>query len=75
MNNKALVILSVVLGIVFFAVGYVYVSHPAGQLPGFFPGFQAGATGVHIKHGLATFVVGIACFIFAWFKSAPNKAI
>jgi len=75
MQNKGLVSLGVVLGIVFFVVGYIYATHTAGQLPTFFPGYLAGATNVHTKHSIAAFIVGIACFIFAWFKSGPKKAI
>lgn len=72
MNNKGLVFLAVVLGIVFFVIGIVYVTHTAGRLPGFFPGHEAGSTTIHIKHGIAAFVVGIACLIYAWFKSGPK---
>ncbi len=71
-NQKGLVVLGVVLGIVFFIVGYVYATHSAGTLPSFFPGYLAGAKNVHTKHSIAAFIVGIACFVFAWFKSGPK---
>ena len=73
MNNKGLMILAVVLGIVFFVIGFVYATHSAGQLPTFFPGFQAGDSHIHTKHSIASFIVGIACFIYAWFQSGPKK--
>lgn len=73
MNNKLLVWLGVILGVVFFILGYVYASHTAGALPSYFPGYLAGSSTVHVKHSIATFVAGIACFIFAWFQSGPKK--
>jgi hypothetical protein len=74
MNNKLLVPVSIVLGLVFFVIGYVYATHTAGALPGFFPGFEAGATNVHIKHSIAAFLLGVVCFVFAWFKSGPKPS-
>jgi hypothetical protein len=26
-----------------------------------------------VKHGIASFLVGLACFAFAWFNSGPKK--
>ncbi len=74
MNNKGWAVLGVLAGIVFFVVGYIYATHSAGTLPTMFPGYLSGSTHVHTKHSIAAFVVGIACFIFAWFKSG-SKAI
>jgi len=48
-----------VLGIVLLVVAAVYVLVPADQLPGFFPGHEAGATRVHLKHGVVSGVAGI----------------
>jgi hypothetical protein len=28
---------------------------------------------VHIKHGIASFLLGIACFVFAWFRTGPRR--
>jgi hypothetical protein len=40
---------------------------PADQLPGFFPGHEAGVTHVHAKHGIAAAVVGVVLLIAgAW---------
>ena len=41
-----------VLGVVLLIVAAVYFLVPADQLPGFFPGHEAGVTQVHIKHGI-----------------------
>jgi hypothetical protein len=48
-----------VLGIVLLVVVAVYVLVPADQLPGFFPGHEAGVTRVHLKHGIVSGVAGI----------------
>ena len=72
MNNKTLSILSVVLGIVFVAIAIVYWTTPAGSLPTFMPGYIAGATGLHTKHAIASILLAIILFIFAWFKSAKK---
>ena len=72
-SRRALAILAVVLGIVLIVIGIVYFAEPAKSLPGFFPGQQAGSTHHHVKHGIAAFLVGLACLAFAWFNTGPKK--
>jgi hypothetical protein len=48
-----------VLGVVLLIVAAVYFLVPADQLPGFFPGHEAGVTRVHLKHGIVSGVIGI----------------
>jgi hypothetical protein len=48
-----------VLGVVLLIIAGMYVVVPADQLPGFFPGHEDGVTRVHMKHGIASGVVGI----------------
>lgn len=76
MNNKATVLVASILGVVFLLVAVLYFTQTAGSLPGFFPGHETGAAAMthkHAKHGIAALVVGIACFVFAWFASG-NKS-
>ncbi len=47
------------LGVVLLIIAAVYVLVPADQLPGFFPGHEAGVTRVHIKHGVVSGVLGL----------------
>jgi len=47
------------LGVMLLVVAAVYFLVPADQLPGFMPGHEAGATRVHMKHGVASGVVGL----------------
>jgi hypothetical protein len=48
-----------VLGVVLLVVAAVYFLMPADQLPGFFPGHEAGVTRMHTKHGIFAGVAGI----------------
>lgn len=72
-NDRLLVALAVAAGIVLIAIAIVYWVEPAKSLPGFFPGHQAGSGHHHIKHGVAAFLVGLACLAFAWFRSGPKR--
>jgi len=73
-NDRLLVAGAVVLGIILIAVAIVYWAEPAKSLPGFFPGHQAGSGHHHTKHGIAAFLLGLACLAFAWFRSGPKRA-
>jgi UDP-N-acetylmuramyl pentapeptide phosphotransferase/UDP-N-acetylglucosamine-1-phosphate transferase len=72
-HRKLLVVLAVVLGIALIVVAVVYWAEPAGSLPSFFPGHEAGSSHHHVKHGIAAFLVGLACLAFAWFNTGPKK--
>jgi hypothetical protein len=47
------------LGVVLLVIAAVYFLMPADQLPGFFPGHEAGVTRMHYKHGIVSGVVGV----------------
>jgi hypothetical protein len=72
-NDRLLVVLAVVAGIALIVVAFVYWAEPAKSLPGFFPGHQGGSNHHHVKHGIAAFLVGLACLAFAWFRSGPKR--
>ncbi|HUD05790.1 MAG TPA: hypothetical protein VMR18_02660 [Candidatus Saccharimonadales bacterium] len=63
----------VILGLIFLALAIYYWVTPAGSLPHFMPGYQAGSKHVHLKHGLAALVLAIGCGILAWFQSGKKK--
>jgi hypothetical protein len=73
-NDRLLVALAVLAGIVLIAIAIVYWTEPAKSLPGFFPGHQSGSGHHHTKHGIAAFLVGLACLAFAWFRSGPKHS-
>jgi uncharacterized membrane-anchored protein YitT (DUF2179 family) len=70
-KNPKLIPLAIVVGLILVAIGIVYFVEPAKSLPSFFPGHEAGSTHHHSKHGLLAVVLGIGCFVFAWFQSGP----
>jgi uncharacterized membrane-anchored protein YitT (DUF2179 family) len=72
-NKKLLVALAIVVGLALIVIGVVYWVEPAKSLPSFFPGQQAGSAHHHIKHGIASFLVGVACLVFAWFNTGGNR--
>ena len=71
--NKTLSLGAIVVGILFVLLGIYYWITPAGALPTFLPGYIDGSSVIHIKHGLASVILGLALFAFAWFTGAPKK--
>ena len=65
-----------VLGVAFLALAVYYWVTPAGVLPHFMPGYEAGGTQGHLKHGLAAFILASGCGVLAWFltgsKTTPS---
>jgi hypothetical protein len=72
-NRRLLAALAAVVGVALIAIAVVYWAEPAKSLPSFFPGHQAGSNHHHTKHGIAAFLVGLACFAFAWFNTGPAR--
>jgi hypothetical protein len=72
-NDRLLVVLAVIVGLVLIVVAIVYWAEPAKSLPSFFPGHEAGSGHHHVKHGIAAFLLGLACLVFAWFRSGPRR--
>jgi hypothetical protein len=63
---------AIILGLAFAAIAVIYWVLPAGSLPGFFPGFQAGSSHIHVKHGIAAAALSLVLFSFAWYASRPR---
>src|SRR5271154_1171096 len=72
-NDRLLVAAAVVLGTILIGIAVVYFVEPAKSLPGFFPGHAAGSDHHHVKHGIAALLLGVACYVFAWFRSGPKR--
>jgi hypothetical protein len=52
-----------VLGVLLLVLAAVYALVPADQLPGFLPGHEDGVARVHMKHALASGVVGVVLLV------------
>ncbi len=72
MSKKCLGKGAVVLGIIFVIIAIYYWITPAGSLATFIPGYETGVTTIHIKHGLASFILGLGLFAYAWFKGGKK---
>jgi hypothetical protein len=55
-------LIAYLLGIVCVVVAVMYFVMPAGSLPTFVPGYEAGSTHIHLKHAIAA--VGAAVILF-----------
>jgi hypothetical protein len=71
-KRRNLIVPAVILGVLLLVVAVIYFVNTADSLPSFFPGHEAGSSDHHVKHGIAALVVGLGCFIFAWFQSGPS---
>jgi hypothetical protein len=72
-KRPALIIPAVIAGIVLIAIAVIYWVNTADGLPSFFPGHEAGSAHHHVKHGIAAFILGLGCFIVAWFQTEPKS--
>jgi hypothetical protein len=73
-RRRLLVWLAILVGVALIAIAIVYWVEPAKSLPSFFPGHEAGSNHHHVKHGIASFLVGLACLVFAWFNTGGGRA-
>ena len=73
-GKRALVWIAAVAGFVLIALAVVYWALPAKSLPSWLPGHEAGSGHHHIKHGIAAFLLGLACLVYAWFQTGEKRA-
>jgi ammonia channel protein AmtB len=74
LNSRPVIIIAAIAGIVLVALGIYYFVEPAHSLPSWLPGHEAGSNHHHIKHGIASLLLGVALLVFAWFQSAPERS-
>jgi hypothetical protein len=72
-DRRVLIVVAVLAGTVLIAIAVVYWAEPAKSLPSFFPGHKAGSNHHHTKHGIAAFLLGLACLVFARFQSGSKR--
>jgi hypothetical protein len=73
LNSRPVIIIATVLGIALIVLAFVYFMEPAKSLPSWLPGHESGSGHHHVKHGIASLLVGLALLVFAWFQSAPQR--
>jgi hypothetical protein len=71
--NKPMIWVAALVGIVLLVLAVVYWIEPAGSLPAFLPGYEAGSPHIHFKHGLGALILALALFAFAWFQTGPRR--
>ena len=71
-RRRPLIALAVAVAVLLLVVAVIYWVEPAKSLPSFFPGHESGSGHHHIKHGIAAFLVGLACLAFAWSQTGPR---
>ena len=72
-QRRLLTVLAVVVGLALIALAIVYWVEPAKSLPSWLPGHTAGSGHHHVKHGIASFLVGLACLVYAWFQTGSSR--
>ena len=70
--KKLILTMFIVLTVAFIALGIYYFVTPAGSLPHHLPGYLAGSSHKHLKHGLASVIVCLGFGVLAWFYSAKK---
>ncbi len=65
--------LAVLVGLLLLVAAVLYVTQPAGSLPGFLPGHEAGVITHHTKHGILSLALAIGCFVAARFFWGPGQ--
>ena len=74
LNSRPVIIVATVLGLTLIVLAFVYWIEPAKSLPSWLPGHESGSGHHHVKHGIASLLVGLALLVFAWFQSGPKRA-
>lgn len=60
--------LAFLLGLICVIIAVVYFVMPAGDLPTFLPGYEAGSAHIHVKHGVIAAVAAVVLLLIGWFS-------
>jgi len=67
---------AIIVGVLLIVLAILYFITPANSLPAFLPGHDPASSAHHMKHGIASLLLGLACFAYVWFqggKKSPQK--
>jgi hypothetical protein len=73
-RRRLLIVLAGIVGVALIVLAVVYWVEPAGSLPSWIPGHESGSGHHHVKHGIASFLVGLAVLAYGWFQLGPKRA-
>ncbi len=59
-------LIAYILGIVCVVAAIMYFMMPAGSLPPFMPGYEAGSAHVHMKHAIIAVIAAVVLFLIGW---------
>jgi hypothetical protein len=59
-------IILTLVGILLLILAGFYFVFPAGQLPSFLPGHEAGVARIHFKHGIIAAAAGVVLIAAGW---------
>jgi hypothetical protein len=59
-------LIAYILGIICIVAAIMYFVMPAGSLPTFMPGYEAGSAHMHMKHGIVALVAAVVLFLIGW---------
>jgi len=60
-------LLAYLVAIICIIAAVMYFVMPAGQLPTFMPGYEAGSAHIHTKHAIIALVLGVILGVIGWF--------
>jgi hypothetical protein len=59
-------ILAYILAVICLIAAVMYFAMPAGSLPTFMLGYEAGSTHIHMKHAVVALVAAVVLFLVGW---------
>ncbi len=59
-------LIAYILALVCVVAAVTYFVMPAGSLPTFMPGYEAGSAHVHMKHAIIAAVAAVMLFLIGW---------
>jgi hypothetical protein len=66
MGKLPMKMLVFLLAIICAIAAAMYFFIPAGSLPSFMPGYEAGSAHVHMKHAIIAAVAAVVLFVIGW---------
>ena len=59
-------VVAYILALICVVGAVVYFVIPAGSLPTFMPGYEAGSAHIHMKHAIVALAAAVVLFLIGW---------